>query len=161
MRVLAGRSYVSGTRWCAWRWTDVDPEGEGETYLTRLHLFQTPWFSCMLHWIARADPQPDLHDHPNAFLTVLLRGWYEEEIPDAKSASGRRSRRVSFLNFVRATDRHRIVALSDNTLSLVFAGPVVRGWGFHTPSGWVPWRRYVAERRAKAGRSNPAEVSST
>jgi hypothetical protein len=148
MRLFPTRTYASGIRWCAWRWTDVDPEGIGEIYLTRLHLFQTPWCSCMLHWIFRPDPQPDLHDHPNAFLSIVVRGWYDEEIPKRGSETERIRRRVSFWNFKRPTDRHRIVALGGSTLTLVFAGPVVRGWGFHTPHGWKPWRRYVAQRRS-------------
>jgi len=50
------KKYKSGTRWCVWRWTDVVLGGE--LYLRRL---QTPWFSVMLHWILRPDPQPDMH----------------------------------------------------------------------------------------------------
>ena len=152
MRIFPTRTYISGTRWCVWRWTDVVPEGRGETYLVRLHLFQTPWCSCMLHWILRADPQPDLHDHPNAFLSVVIRGWYEEEIPKRGSDSELISRRVSLWNFKRPFDRHRIVALHRPTLTLVFAGPVVRGWGFHTPQGWEPWREYVARHRTDSAR---------
>lgn len=155
MRIFSTRTYVSGTRWCAWRWTDVDPEGQGEIYLARLHLFQTPWFSCMLHWIRRADPEPDLHDHPNAFISIVLRGWYEEEIPRNGSESERISRRISLWNFKSSTDRHRIIALRDPLLTLVFAGPVVRGWGFHTPEGWEPWREYVARRRAESEQALP------
>jgi len=154
MRIFPARVYVSGMRWCAWRWTDVDPEGGGETYLTRLHLFQTPWCSCMLHWLLRADPEPDLHDHPNAFISIVLRGWYEEEIPKL-GESERISRRISLWNFKNPTDRHRIVALRRPTLTLVFAGPVVRGWGFHTPKGWEPWREYVARRRANSAQATP------
>ena len=147
MRILPNRSYVSGTRWCCWRWTDVDPEGTGQTYLTRLHLFQTPWCSAMLHWIRRPDPQPDLHDHPNAFLSLVIRGWYDEEVSARESGDRREIRHVAWWNLKRSTDRHRIVALDPSLITLVFAGPVVRGWGFHTPSGWQPWRQYVARRR--------------
>jgi hypothetical protein len=144
MRILGSRVYSSGKRWTLWRWTDVDPDGGDEIYLTRLHFFQTPWCSCMLHWIQRPDPQPDLHDHPNAFLSIILRGWYVEEVPKSGSDNERITRRVSLWNFKRATDQHRIIALGKETLTLVFAGPVVRGWGFHTPDGWLPWRQYVA-----------------
>jgi hypothetical protein len=148
MRILAGRVYRSGTRWCVWRWTDVDPDGRGEVYLTRLHLFQTPWCSCMLHRIRRADPQPDLHDHPNCFLSIVLRGWYDEESQDSRTGSPPAFRRVRWWVAKRTTERHRIVALAPTTLTLVFAGPVVRGWGFHTTDGWMPWREYVARYRS-------------
>jgi hypothetical protein len=160
MRIFPARVYVSGMRWCAWRWTDVDPDSSGEPYLTRLHLFQTPWCSCMLHWILRADPQPDLHDHPNAFLSIVLRGWYCEEIPKRGSETERISKRIGVWNYKRATDRHRIVALRKPTLTLVFAGPVVRIWGFYTSRGWQPWRKYVAHRRASPGAAFSSDNSS-
>src|SRR5262245_57492885 len=66
----ARRLYRSGTKWCVWRWTDVDSE-----YITRLHLIKTPWFAICLHWINKPDAEPYLHDHPVSFLSVILRGW--------------------------------------------------------------------------------------
>jgi len=146
MRLLPKRKYVSGWRWCVWRWTDVDPDDEGSTYLTRLHLFQTPWCSCMLHWIIRPDPQPDLHDHPNSFLSVLLSGSYDEEIETSNEV--REVRTIKWWNFKRATDRHRIIRVRGEVITLVFANRVTRGWGFYAPEGWRPWREYVASRRA-------------
>jgi hypothetical protein len=133
--------YKSGTRWCLWRWTDVVIAGV--LYLRRLHLLQTPWFSVMLHWLT-PDPQPDLHDHPVSFLSLLVRGWYDEIIPYTRT--GYHCRHAQFrrrwFNFKRATDRHRIVATSSPCVTLVIAGPVVRSWGFWTSNGWVPWREY-------------------
>jgi hypothetical protein len=145
MRIFPGRKYDSGMLWCVWRWTDVDPEGDGVTYLTRLHLFRLPWCSCMLHWIPRPDPQPDLHDHPVAFLSIVLCGCYDEEIPDRNA--GLRTVRVRWWNFKRATDRHRIVSVGGRVVTLVFAGRATREWGFHAADGWLPWRDYVARRR--------------
>jgi len=81
------------------------PEGNGEIYLTRLHLFQTPWFSCMLHWILRADPQPDLHDHPNAFMAIVIRGGYEEEIPKPGSEPERTTSFATFAHELGAIRR--------------------------------------------------------
>lgn len=149
MRLLPRRKYVSGNRWTLWRWTDVDPEEDGEVYLTRLHLFQTPLCSCMLHWIRRADPQPDLHDHPNSFLSVLLSGSYVEEVPSV--GGGVRLRKILWWNWKSKTDRHRILSLQGSVLTLVFAGRVTREWGFHTERGWQPWREYVSGRRKRLG----------
>jgi hypothetical protein len=116
------RRYRSGSRWCAWRWTDVIIGGL--LYLRRLHLLQTPWFSLMLHWIVRPDPQPDMHDHPVSFLSIPVRGWYDElrRMPD----HWLRVHHVRWFNAVHATDRHRITRVSPGgCLTLVFAGPVV------------------------------------
>lgn len=142
------RRYESGQRWTLWRWTDV--RVGGALYLRRLHLVQTPLFSIMLHWIVMADPEPDLHDHPVDFLSVMLRGGYDEYVPSKGAVSGivcRTWPRWSW-HSMRATDRHRIVKVQPNTLTLVFAGPVVRAWGFWTPEGFMPWRHY-ARRNAK------------
>jgi len=143
--ILGTRRYKSGTRWCAWRWTDVVLGGL--LYLRRLHLVQTPWFAIMLHWIVRPDPQPDMHDHPVSFVSLLVRGWYVEHRPDENDyfadLGWEEPHVVRRLNVKRATDRHRIVEVSPGgALTLVFAGPVVRSWGFHTPRGWVSWREY-------------------
>lgn len=101
-----------------------------------------------------------MHDHPNAFMSIVLRGWYEEETPKPGSESERISTRISLWNFKTPMDRHRIVALSQRLLTLVFAGPVVRGWGFHTAEGWEPWREYVARRRADSAQASTESQNS-
>jgi hypothetical protein len=110
--------------------------------LTRLHFFQTPWCSMMLHWLLIPDPQPDMHDHPNDFLSLLLWGSYDEETPDSDRPHGRKIRTVKFYNFVQAEDRHRIVRVSKPTITLVFANRVRRNWGFWVDEEFVPWRAY-------------------
>lgn len=138
-RVFSNRKYKSGTRWCVWQWSDIDPLKIGVTFLLRLHLFQTPWCSLMLHWFNYPDPQPDMHDHPVNLLSFVVRGGYEEEREiDGKTVK----RQVKWWNFIRATDRHRIVKLNGPTITLVLAGKVVRKWGFWTKDGWVSWRDY-------------------
>jgi hypothetical protein len=128
MRLFPRRKYESGTRWSLWRWTDVRP-CDDEIYLTRLHLVQTPWFSVMLHWILRADPQPDQHDHPVAFLSIPIWGWYEEEVPCNGGCGPNLARVVrawNFWNLKLATDCHRIVAVGPNTLTLVLTITAVK-----------------------------------
>lgn len=133
------RKYVSGTRWCFWRWTDVDSE-----YITRLHVVKTPWFAVCLHWINKPDPEPYLHDHPVSFFSVILRGWYEEY----RELRGRVQENRWF-NWVRATDSHSIIACGPKTLTVCFMGPKVRKWGFRTNDGWVYWKDYYAKQRAE------------
>ena len=130
------RRYKSGTAWCAWRWSDVVLDGT--TYLLRLHLLKAPWFTLMLHWIKRPDPQPDPHDHPIDFVSIVLRGGYTEW------RAGGRIHIVRWFNFLRTSDVHRILRVKPNTLTLCFAvhPRVSRLWGFHTPGGWVSWKEY-------------------
>lgn len=144
---MTRRKYVSGTRWCVWRWTEVDSE-----YIRRLHVLKTPWFAVCLHWILKPDPEPHLHDHPVTFLSIVLRGGYEE----------RRKRGVApwayeyhkWWNFIRATpqDRHTISHVRPGTLTLCFMGPKVREWGFHAPERWIYWKEYYETQRAEKQR---------
>lgn len=131
------RKYRTGTRWCLWRWTEVD-----SGYITRLHIVQTPLFAICLHWLHKPDPEPYQHDHPVTFLSIILRGGYTER------RNGKLRWRRWF-NFIRASynDVHTILEVLPNTLTLCFMGPKRREWGFHKPRGWQYWRDYYAEQR--------------
>lgn len=152
------RKYKSGTRWCFWRYTDVDSE-----YITRLHVVKTPWFAICLHWINKPDPEPYLHDHPVSFLSLILRGGYTERRAVGAEASSNMHladlHEHRWWNFIRATptDRHRIVRVEPHTLTLCLMGPKTREWGFHTERGWVYWKDYhhaqCAERAATETRA--------
>lgn len=141
------RKYRSGTRWCFWRWTDVDNE-----FILRLHILKTPWFAICLHWIRKPDPEPWLHDHPVSFLSIVLRGWYEEmrhplqrwDTYEEWRAAKTRLRMRKWWNWIWASpdDQHTITDCAPHTLTLCFMGPKVREWGYHTPEGWVHWKQY-------------------
>lgn len=135
MRIFSQRKYKSGSKWSLWRWTDIFLAGTATPYLSRLHIVQTPFGAIMLHWINSPDPQSDEHDHPVTFISLLLRGSYDE------LRNGRR-RTVRWLNFIRASDQHRITATHGRVLTLALASRNLRPWGFHTTNGWVAWREY-------------------
>lgn len=136
------RKYKSGTGFCIWRWTDVDSE-----YITRLHVVKTPWFAICLHWLNKPDPEPYLHDHPVTFLSVILRGGYQE-VRRVGTNPPQHPRHTRF-NWITASsdDRHSICFIYPGTLTLCFMGPKTRDWGFHTPMGWVMWKDYYAAQR--------------
>lgn len=147
------REYKSGSRWALWRWTRLCYKGV--PYMDRLHLVKTPWFSVMLHFFQGPDPHPDPHDHPVAFVSFVLRGWYREirygpvgTIPYREMRHPRaipyQIASVRWLNFKRPSGIHRIVAVKPGTVTLVVAGPVVRDWGYYTVNGWRHWRAYGA-----------------
>ena len=137
------REYKSGSRWAFWRWSETD-----SGYLTRLHLIKTPWLAICLHWLSKPDPEPHLHDHPVSFLSIILRGWYQEVRHRARGRSG--ILRHRWFNFVRATpeDRHTIIDVAPRTVTLAIMGPKIRTWGFHRADGWISWQSYYAEQRA-------------
>jgi len=132
------RKYVTGTRWCLWRWTTVDSE-----YITRLHVLKTPWFAVCLHWLNKPDPEPYLHDHPVTFLSLILRGGYREVRKDGWVYTH------NHYNWLRACpeDQHTITTVKPGTVTLCLMGPKRREWGFHTPTGWVYWRDYYKAQR--------------
>ena len=133
------RKYKSGTAWGVWLWSDVVIDGL--RYLLRLHLVKAPRATAMLHWILRPDPQPDPHDHPITFLSIVLRGGYTEWTPSGLHV-------VRWFNPIRRLNIHRIVSVKPNTLTLCLAvhPRKSRRWGFHTPKGWIYWKDYYSRR---------------
>jgi hypothetical protein len=124
----------------------------------RRWIFQTPFGTVRLHNILRADIDRDLHDHPFDFVSIILRGGYSEiskasgfaitgnmefgaGIPRFLPAKVR-TYRPGNTNRKACLDIHRIVEVLPNTWTLVFTGPRLRTWGFHTDQGFVPWREY-------------------
>lgn len=49
------------------------------TYLRRWYLFKSKFFNVMLHNILRSDDDPDPHDHPWWFLSIILKNGYIDE----------------------------------------------------------------------------------
>jgi len=138
------RQYRSGSGWCFWRWSIVDTD-----YIRRLHIIKTPLFAVCLHWIRSADPEPYLHDHPVSFLSIILRGGYNEARGmDTARQFIRRYYRRRWFNFIRASTLHRITLVQPGTLTLALMGPKTREWGFYTRPGWVYWRDYYGAKRA-------------
>ena len=138
---------------------DICDEKTGELYLRRWRILQTPWFAIYLHKIATPDKDRDLHDHPWPFVSLVLRGGYDEvlcEHPENDAINGYRPigrivrRGWLSLGFRRATDAHRIVRLHrDPTWTLVLTGPRRRSWGFYTESGYVDWKVYLGIEEAR------------
>lgn len=121
-----------------------------DVYLDRVYVLQTPWFGIMFHRIWRPDNQRDLHDHPWTFLSFVLRGSYVEDVVcagcDRHYDDGHTAkRRVRWVNFKRAEDRHSIREVSRRPIwTLVFTGPKRRTWGFWVDGGkrFVRWTDY-------------------
>lgn len=139
-RIFPARLYASGAgiRWCAFRWSDAQAP-----YLYRLFLLKTPRFAVCLNWIMCPDAG-DPHDHTSAFLSVMLRGWYDERRKTAHRPWRHARRR--WWNYVSASsaDAHRILNVSrGGCLTLCIMGPKVREWGYHTSAGWVHYADYA------------------
>ena len=135
---------------------ELGDDGVRGYYMKRYWLLRTPWFSMRVHNICRADRDRHLHDHPWAFVSVILAGGYLEARPKtttpAFSLVGREtvissSHYAGDIVFRRAADRHKIVDVLANTWTLVFLGPVTKPWGFYTPDGFIDSEEYEEWKR--------------
>lgn len=107
-----------------------------ENYLTRWRIIQTPWFGIYLHRMDGPDSRPTLHDHPWNFLSIVLKGGYEEKYDYMKAI-----RYITRTNRKKATDVHYIKRLLRvPTWTLMFVGRRKREWGYVDPGGL--WTQY-------------------
>lgn len=125
---------------------------DGSLYMHRRWLFNpTPplndgrgrrweWLpSARIHHICRADNGRDPHDHPWDARTIILCGWYRERRDD-----GVYVRRQGDTARLKAGEFHHIEAVSPGGVwTLFITWRWRKTWGFRTPDGFVPWRRYL------------------
>jgi hypothetical protein len=124
---------------------------DGTLYMERFTLFETRVLSARLHHIASPDWDRDMHDHPWNFASVVLSGGYTEDRPptiykprwlgESELRDGAR-REAGSIAFRRATDRHLISAVDEDTWTLFVYGPRRQWWGFYTRAGKIYWKEY-------------------
>lgn len=93
-------------------------------------------FGIYLHQLCRSDIERHFHDHPWAFVSIILRGGYTEHTPQGSTAYGAGS------VLVRPARWQHKLQMDDVTWTLVIRFPKVRRWGFITERGWVHWDQY-------------------
>lgn len=132
-------------RWAFMQGFDIGTEGD--PYLDRLRIVQTPWFGIYLHHIHRPDVDRDPHDHPWTFASLVLAGSYEEKVwPDKRCSQTyrTRTRRRWTVRTTRLRSAHMITSIDGMLWTLVITGPRVHHWGFWTPDGFTEWEKYVS-----------------
>ena len=113
-----------------------------QPYLERYYLFlkdrQYFPFNIFLHKFLKSDPD-DLHDHPWAYRTLILKGGYWEHTKDGKFWRGPLTYRFS-----PADSFHRVELDKDIPYcwTLFVPGRKVKDWGFQTKNGWVQHEEY-------------------
>lgn len=102
-----------------------------------------------LHRYSRADrEEPHCHPWPNG--TLVVAGWYVEQIYVDGQLIDTRIRRPGDIVLRDAEAVHAIVDVEPGTLSLFATMPKMRDWGFHTATGFVPWHEFHAFKAAQA-----------
>jgi hypothetical protein len=132
------------------RHVDIEKEVNGEKvcYLRRFYLIETRPFKLYLHIIKRSDDDPDPHDHPWDFTTLILKNGYIDESyvlnPWGRDNSDKDE--LSFLSVRHRKAEHvHQVKLKEGrpAWTLVVLGKYRRKWGFVTKDRWVLWREYL------------------
>ena len=142
------------------RYRLIPDRSTGEDYLHRYYVFlkDRKWFpfNVTLHKIVRSD-DPIFHDHPWAYVTIVLKGGYWEHTPlyndkGVKFAEFQTWRGPGSVIHRKAKEFHWL-ELDPNVgpaTTLFFMGKQEREWGFlvQTKKGfhrWVKWTAYLSD----------------
>jgi len=154
---------------------------DGSMYMERYWLFNQyegrsggpgarfSWLpSIRVHKIMRADLDRHLHDHPWNARTIILQGWYAEELPSPTTnytysearrglvAIEERDGKVykTYLHNEGFTGRllygqyHRIAFVPEEGVYTLFFTWKYKGtWGYDVDGSKVPWREYLESRK--------------
>lgn len=130
--------------------------GKANPYVYRWYVVpRNPLLNVYLHKFLRDDEDRALHDHPWWFLSLILKGGYQEivDIENAPTPGFTRTitRNPLSLAFRPALHRHRVVlhrAIENHrrmvpAWTVVVTGRKVREWGFWCPKGFVQWQVFT------------------
>lgn len=150
----ADGSLYMGRYWWMPRWALYVDANEGVLKAKR-------WlpFSVRVHHLATPDYDTDMHDHPAAFLSIVLSGGYLELRPyyvePVHVMCGGKGGKETYLEAWTSTTRlpgsialrlphhrHRIAKVRPGTVTLCIWFRKVQWWGFYTRKGKVHWRDY-------------------
>ena len=104
--------------------------------------------SVRIHHIRRPDADRHRHSHPwIAARTIILRGWYLEELDPARYGRSHcmfRCREAGDTGLLRHDDFHRIDRVSPGGVWTLFITYRKAGtWHFDVDGQKVPWRKYL------------------
>lgn len=130
----------------------TSPDGS-EIYMGRWWLFnpydratrRTRWSWCpisvRIHHIRTPDRDRHLHDHPWNARTIILDGWYAEQLPEP--TPWRELRVQGDTNALRFGQFHRIAHVGAGGCWTLFITGKYRGtWGFQVKGRKVPYTEY-------------------
>lgn len=142
------------------RYRLIPDRSTGEDYLHRYYLFLKDRkyfpFNVTLHKIVRSD-DPILHDHPWAYMTIVLKGGYWEHSPifnsEGKMLAQFQTWRGPGSIIRRKAGEYHWLELDENVgpaTTLFFMGRQQREWGFlvQTKKGlhrWIKWTDYLTD----------------
>ena len=116
-------------------------------FLTVYRLLKIGKLSICIHKFDQPDENPDCHDHPFHFFTMVLKGWYLEEFYNGD----RKFRRMFSCGLRDAGCLHKVSACSKPVWTLCIKWDANRRWGFMVREEegviikvkWVYWEDYI------------------
>lgn len=142
-------------RFMTWlgRYRVIMDRTNSEPYLERYYLFlkdRTNFpFNIFIHKFCKSDPD-DLHDHPWAYMTLILKGGYWEHTPQGKFWRGPGS-----LRFRKAEDLHWLELAKDKDgknipcWSLFYMAKKRKDWGFKVDGKWIQHEEYLNKKEVR------------
>lgn len=112
---------------------------DGVVHFRRWRIISTPWFTINLHGIYKADEDLHLHNHPWNFISLVLKGWYVEELESCKL-----NLRSPFSIAMRKKERfHKIETLiTKSVYTLNFMWGKENKWGYEVDGKFVGHEEY-------------------
>src|SRR5258708_3920625 len=129
-------------------WTEI-----GEQF-TRYAILKSRWLNIYVHQLYAPNWHPECHDHPWAFVTLILcRGYLERtavKVGDCSPSCGghydviNTRRRPGSILWRPATFTHSVTTPYGTSWSLIIAWPKSHEWGFKPCEGQgnrTPWQQ--------------------
>lgn len=117
-------------------WEVIGPEAC--PLMFRKTLLACRWFKLLLHCFVPNASDEAHHDHPRSFLTLVVRGGYDDVTPDGISER----LRAPAIRYRRAEHSHITLVHADGATTIVLMGRVRRAWGFWRDGKWFEWRTF-------------------
>lgn len=92
----------------------------------------------LLHRFVPGASDRDCHDHPRSFVTLVVRGGYDDVQPDGTVER----LRAPAIRYRPAAHAHITHVHGDGATTVVVMGRLVRAWGFVRAGRWFAWRDY-------------------
>lgn len=129
---------------------------DGKLYLTRYYIFlkeRTRFpFNIFIHHFHKSDGDV-YHDHPWAYVTLILRGGYYEWVAKFNPAGEKIDevrvwRGPGHFRICSASSYHRIeLCPGIDCWTMFMPGPQKRDWGFLVNNKWIQHERYLGGER--------------
>lgn len=109
--------------------------------MRRWIVVESRWFRVAVHHFpANGIEDDDPHDHPRGFITIVLRGSYEDERRDGH----RKAMRPGVVRYRPAAYSHRAHAGPRGCWTLTFQGEQTRDPGYWRDGVWIARKTYLA-----------------